>query len=119
MSGRRSLLYLAFLGAAVFFLLAQLMGAKSAVRALYGLGGYWVAAAVIAQIFSYVASGGLIRAAVQLSGKSVTLIRGILITLASNTIGTLGVGFVGTAATSYQFSLRFVCCTVPIPSSEL
>jgi glycosyltransferase 2 family protein len=103
MSGRRSLLYLAFLGAAVFFLLAQMTGAKSAVRALYGLGGYWVAAAVIAQILSYVASGGLIRAAVQLSGESVTLIRGILITLASNTIGTLGVGFVGTAATSYHW----------------
>ena len=100
----RSLLYLAFLGGAAFFLLAHLTRAESAFRALYDLDGYWVAAAVVAESLSYVACGGLIGAAVQLSGKSLTLTRGILITLASNTIGTLGPGFAGTAGTSYHWA---------------
>src|SRR5437870_4346450 len=99
----RSLLYLALVGAAVFFLLAHLTGAKSAFHALYGLDGYWVVGALAAQILSYVACGELIGAAVQLSGNSLTLTKGILITLASNTIGTLGAGFVGTAGTSYHW----------------
>jgi uncharacterized protein (TIRG00374 family) len=99
----RWLFYVAVLGAAAFFLLPHLADAKSDFRALYDLNGYWVAAAVVGQMLSYTASGGLIRAAIQLSGKSITLIRGTLITLAANTIGTLGGGFIGTAATSYHW----------------
>lgn len=102
----RLILYLAFLGATLFFVLPHLTDAKSAVRAMYTLDGYWVVAALAVQVLSYAASGGLIRAAIQLSGKSITLVKGVLITLASNTIGTLGAGFIGTAATSYRWVRR-------------
>jgi glycosyltransferase 2 family protein len=99
----RSVVSLIFLGAAVHFVLPYLTTFETASRTLRSLWGYWLLAALVAQVLSYIASGGLVTSVVRLSGDSVSPLRGTLITLASNTMGTLGGGFLTTATTSYRW----------------
>jgi uncharacterized membrane protein YbhN (UPF0104 family) len=99
----RPVVSLIFLGAAVHFVLPYLTTFETARQTLSSLWGYWLFAALGAQVLSYVASGCLVTSVVRLSGDSVTPGRGVLITLASNTMGTLGGGFVTTATTSYRW----------------
>ena len=96
----RSVVSLIFLGAAVHFVLPYMTTFETARQTLSSLWGYWLFAALTVQVLSYVASGGLVTSVVRLSGGSVTPARGALITLASNTMGTLGGGFLTTATTS-------------------
>lgn len=99
----RSAVYLVFLGVAVHFLLPQLTTIETAGRLLENLSPAWLTAAMAAQVLSYIASGYLVTSLVQLSGQSVSPARGVLVTLAANTVGTLGAGFIGTAVTSYRW----------------
>jgi glycosyltransferase 2 family protein len=99
----RSVVSLIFLGAAVHFVLPYMTTFETARQTLSSLWGFWLFAALAAQLLSYVASGGLVSSVVRLSGDSVTPARGVLITLASNTMGTLGGGFLTTATTSYRW----------------
>lgn len=99
----RSVVSLIFLGAAVHFVLPYLTTFDTARQTLSRLWGYWLFAALTTQVLSYMASGGLVTSVVRLSGDSVTPLRGVLITLASNTMGTLGGGFLTTATTSYRW----------------
>lgn len=99
----RSVISLLFLGAAVHFVLPHLTTIETASQTLSRVWGYWLFAAVAAQILSYLASGCLVTSVVRLSGDVVSPGRGALITLASNTVGTLGGGFIGTATSSYRW----------------
>ena len=100
---RRGLLYLLFFGAAVHYLLPRLTSLEAASRVLRGLEDYWLFAAIAAQTFSYFSSGRLICSIVELSDNAVTTRRGALITLGSNTVGTLGGGVLGTATACFRW----------------
>ena len=61
----------------------------------------FVALAVAAQVVSYVGSGYLLRSVVRSLAQPVSVFRGALVTLAANSVGTLGGGALGTAGTTY------------------
>lgn len=61
----------------------------------------FVILAVAAQALSYVGSGYLLRSVVRSSAQRVSVFRGALVTLAANSVGTLGGGALGTAGTTY------------------
>lgn len=63
----------------------------------------FVILAVAAQAFSYVGSGYLLRSS---SAQRVSAFRGALVTLAANSVGTLGGGALGTAGTTYLWLRR-------------
>ena len=104
----RSVVSLIFLGAAVHFVLPHLTTFETASQTLSRVWGYWLFAALAAQVLSYISSGGLVSSVVRLSGDRVSPARGVLITLASNTVGTLGGGFIGTTTSSYRWIRRGV-----------
>ena len=62
--------------------------------------------AVAAQAFSYAGSGYLLRSVVKSSVQPVSVFRGALVTLAANSVGTLGGGVLGTAGTAYLWLRR-------------
>ena len=99
----RGLVYLLFFGAAVHYLLPRLTTVEVASRVLADLEDYWLFAALAAQALSYFSSGRLICSIVELSDNTVTTRRSTLITLGSNTVGTLGGGVLGTATACFRW----------------
>jgi glycosyltransferase 2 family protein len=103
---RRNLLLLLFVGVALYFILPRLGAMQHALAALAQLNIPFVLLAVVSQAVSYAGSGYLLRSVVKGSGESVSVFRGALVTVASNSIGTLGGGALGTAGTTYLWLRR-------------
>lgn len=103
---RRNLLLLLFLGVVLYFLLPRLAALEQSIAVLTRLNIPFVILAVAAQALSYVGSGYLLRSVVRSSAESVSVFRGALVTLAANSVGTLGGGALGTAGTTYLWLRR-------------
>jgi glycosyltransferase 2 family protein len=103
---RRNLLLLLFVGIALYFILPRLGTMQHALAVLTQLKIAFVLLAVLSQSLSYVGCGYLLRSVVKGSAESVSVFRGSLVTLAANSIGTLGGGVLGTAGTTYLWLRR-------------
>lgn len=103
---RRNLLLLFFLGIALYFFLPRLAAMEQSIGVLTRLNIPLVILAVAAQTLSYVGSGYLLRSVVRSSAQPVSVFRGALVTLAANSVGTLGGGAFGTAGTTYLWLRR-------------
>ena len=87
---RRNLLLLLFVGIALYFILPRLGTMQHALGVVTQLNIAFVLLAVLAQSLSYLGSGYLLRSVVKGPAESVSVFRGVLVTLAANSIGTLG-----------------------------
>ena len=102
---KRGFFLLIMLGLSVYFLLPQVARIEQALRVASTLQTRFVALSLIAQVFSYLGSGYLLRAVVKLGAKLVSVVEGALVTVGANSVGTLGGGVLGTAGMTY-FWLR-------------
>jgi glycosyltransferase 2 family protein len=103
---RRNLLLLLLVGFALYFFLPRLAAMQHAVAMLARLNIPFVILAVAAQTLSYLGSGYQLRSVVRSSNQSVSVFRGAMVTLAANSVGTLGGGALGTAGTAYLWLRR-------------
>jgi hypothetical protein len=103
---RHYLFVLVILGLAVYFLLPRVASMQNALVVLSTLRLPFVFLALGAQILSYLGSGYLLRSLIQPPNKSLSLFDGALITLAANSVGTLGGGVLGTAGMTYLLIRR-------------
>jgi len=98
---RRNLLVLVFVGVALYLLLPRLAAMQQSLVLLAHLNIPFVILAVAAQVLSYVGSGYLLRSVLRSSDKPVSVFRVALVTLAANSVGTLGGGALGIVGTTY------------------
>ncbi|MGE5323996.1 MAG: lysylphosphatidylglycerol synthase transmembrane domain-containing protein [Actinomycetota bacterium] len=103
---RRNFLFLIFIGIALYFLLPRLAAMEQSIAVLARLNISFVMLAVAAQVVSYVGSGYLLQSVVRSLTQPVSVFRGALVTLAANSVGTLGGGALGTAGTTYLWLRR-------------
>jgi uncharacterized protein (TIRG00374 family) len=99
----RYLLPLMILGLAVHLLLPQITSLEASINVIRSMSLGLVSLAVIAQVCSYLGSGYLLKAIVNLGQARLSMIRGVLITLASTSIGLVAGGWVGAAAATYRW----------------
>lgn len=102
---RRYLFLFIVLGLSVYFLLPQVARIEQALGVASTLKPPFVALSLVAQAFSYLGSGYLLRAVVKLGAEPVSVVEGALVTVGANSVGTLGGGVLGTAGITY-FWLR-------------
>ena len=103
---RRNLLVLVFVGVALYLLLPRLAAMQQSLVLLAQLNIPFVLLAVAAQVLSYVGGGYLLRSVVRSSDQPVSVFSAALVTLAANSVGTLGGGALGTAGTTYLWLRR-------------
>jgi glycosyltransferase 2 family protein len=101
----RYLSVLAILGLAIYFFLSRFVAMERAAFAISRLRFWFVLLAMGAEVLSYCGSGYLLRTAVRLAGRPVSVVDGALMTAGANSVGTLGGGAIGTAGMAY-FWLR-------------
>ncbi len=99
----RYLLLLLLLGLAVHVIVPQLAGLDHTLQVLRQLVPWAVALAILAQAFSFLGSGYLLKRIVAMDGQSLSLGRGTLIYTAAASVGMSGGGPVGTVATAYHW----------------
>jgi uncharacterized protein (TIRG00374 family) len=100
----RSLVTLLLLGLAVHFLLPQIAELKQSLQVLQNMLWWAVILAVTAQFLSYAGSGYLLKSIVEVVGDRMQILQGVLITLASWSLGLVAGGTVGIIAGTYQWS---------------
>jgi glycosyltransferase 2 family protein len=103
---RRNLLLLLFLGGALYLILPRWLAMQHALAVLSHLNIFFVALAVVAQMLSYLGSGYLLRSVMRVTPNPISVFDGALVTLAANSVGTLGGGAPGTAGTAYLWLRR-------------
>lgn len=97
-------IYLALLivlGLAVHLLLPQLASIGKSLAVLKKMTWWLVALATLAQIFSYVGSGYILKSILANRKQHLSIWKGVLITIASYSIGLVAGGWVGGAAATY------------------
>ncbi len=99
----RYLIPLILLGLAVHLILPQIASLKSSYQVIKNMIIWAVALAVIAQAASYLGSGYLLKSLVQLSGSSLSVLSGTIITLAGASFGMVAGGMVGSSAAIYRW----------------
>ena len=99
----RYLVLLLLLGLAVHLVLPQLTSLEHSLQVIKTLVLWAVALAVVAQVLSYLGSGYLLREIVAITHQRFSLVKGIMITLASSSVGVVAGGMVGTAAATYRW----------------
>ena len=97
---------LVVLGAAVYLILPQIADLKSSWSIVQGMTGWAVALAVVAQVFSYIGAGFMLNAILDNGQQKLSTLDGVLITLASTSIGLVAGGWVGDAAATYGWVHR-------------
>ena len=100
---RRYLFQLLILGLAVHLLLPQLSTLQHMGQVIRGMALWAVGLAAAAQVASYVGSGYLLKSIVSLLGQRLSIVRGMVITLAAFSIGLVAGGVVGTVAATYRW----------------
>ncbi len=103
----RPLWLLIFLGIAVHVLLSQFAQLSHLNEVIRGAAWGAVSAAVVAQVFSYLSSGFALSTLVRIFNQNLSTLRGVLITLAANSLGLLGGGWVTTGAATFQWVHEF------------
>ncbi len=99
----QKLIPLVLIGIAVHLLLPQITELEHSWQVLRQMSWWLLTVAVIMQIFSYVGSGVLLQGLAQLAGGRLSLMRGMIITLASSSIGIVAAGIVGSTAAAYSW----------------
>ena len=99
----RDLLVLLLLGLAVHVIVPQLAGLDHTLQVLRQMAPWAVALAIVAQVFSFLGSGYLLRTIVAMDGQRLSVGRGTLIYTAAASVGLAGGGPVGTVATAYHW----------------
>jgi uncharacterized protein (TIRG00374 family) len=99
----RYLVPLIIIGLAVHLLLPQIASLEDSVSVIRSMSLWLVSLAVIAQVCSYLGSGYLLKVIVDLGQSRLSILRGVLITLASASIGLVAGGWVGAAAATYRW----------------
>jgi len=99
----RYILPLIVLGLAVHLLLPQITSLEHSLQIIRQMVLWAVALAVLAQTASYLGSGYLLKALVNLSDSKLSTLRGTLITLAGASFGMVAGGMVGSAAAIYRW----------------
>ncbi len=99
----RYLLPLIVIGLAIHLLLPQITSLENSINVVRSMSLWLVGAAVAAQVFSYLGSGYLLKAIVDLGHPRLSITRGALITLAAASIGLVAGGWVGAAAATYRW----------------
>jgi uncharacterized protein (TIRG00374 family) len=94
---------LILLGLAVHLLLPQITSLEHSLNVIEHMALWAVAAAVIAQILSYVGLGYLLRGAVRVAGGNLPTLQSALIATAASDIGLVAGGPVGNAAATYRW----------------
>lgn len=99
----RYLVPLTLIGLAVHLLLPQFADLKKSGAVLNNMPTWLLALAALMQIGSYVGSGILLQGLVGLSGGQMSVGRGIVINLASSSIGLVAAGIVGSSVAIYNW----------------
>ena len=99
----RYLILLVLLGLGVHLILPQIASLKHSIQVIKDMIIWVVGLAMIAQVASYLGSGYLLKALVQLSGSSLSISRGAMIALASASFGMVAGGMVGSSAATYRW----------------
>lgn len=94
---------LIIIGLAVHLLLPQIASLENSISVVRSMSLGWVGMAAIAQVCSYLGSGYLLKAIVDLNQSRLSIARGALITLAAASIGLVAGGWVGAAAATYRW----------------
>lgn len=94
---------LIMLGLAVHLLLPQLADLKQAWQTVLQMPRWLVGLALAMEAASYAGSGYLLASLAGMLRERVSVVRGMLITLASGTIGLMAGGIVGTSAATYRW----------------
>ena len=89
----RYLVLLVLLGLAVHLVLPQLTSLEHSLQVIKTLVLWAVALAVGAQVLSYLGSGYLLREIVALTHQRFSIVNGIMITLASSSVGVVAGGY--------------------------
>jgi uncharacterized membrane protein YbhN (UPF0104 family) len=96
-------LLLIILALAVFYFLPQISSLEKSLKVLSSLKYWALLLALAAQMMSYYGSGLTISKCVNLSGKNISILRGMLIYLASTSIGLVAGGMFGSTAGTFRW----------------
>lgn len=99
----RYLVILAILGFAVYYFLPRIATLENSLAVLRSMSVWMILLAAAAEALSYVGSGYLLKAIMDLGKSRFTVFRGVLVTLAAASIGLVMGGWVTTAATTYYW----------------
>jgi uncharacterized protein (TIRG00374 family) len=99
----RYLIPLIFLGLAFHLLVPQLASLENSFKVIQQMAFWAVGLALIAQVFSYLGSGYMLKAIVRLSGDTLSTLTGTLIVLAAASLGMVVGGMVGIAAATFRW----------------
>jgi uncharacterized protein (TIRG00374 family) len=102
----RYLLLLIILGLAVQLLVPQIATLESSWSVVQGMTWWAVALAVVAQGLSYLGAGFMLHAILDNNHQKLSTLKGVLITMASASIGLVAGGWVGDAAATYGWVRR-------------
>jgi uncharacterized protein (TIRG00374 family) len=97
---------LIILGLAVHLLLPQITTLESSWSVIQGMTWWAVVLAVVAQVLSYLGSGYMLHIILDTNQERLSLFKGVLITVASYSIGLVAGGWVGGAAATYGWVRR-------------
>ena len=93
-------------GAAVYVLIPQIATLQNSWSVVQGMIWWAVALAGISQVLSYLGSGFMLRAILNINQQKLPLTKGTLISMASVSIGLVAGGWVGAAAATYGWIRR-------------
>lgn len=99
----RYLLTLIIIGLAAVIFLPQITSLENSIRVIRSMSIWVVSLAVLAQICSYLGSGYLLKVIVDLGQSRLSIVRGVLITMAAASIGMVAGGWISAAATTYRW----------------
>jgi uncharacterized protein (TIRG00374 family) len=102
----RNLFTLLLLGLAVHLVLPQIATLKHSLLVIKGMTWWAVALAAGAQVVSYLGSGVLLTAIAAMTGGRLSVVRGTLITAASNSVGLVAGGVVGSGVVTARWVHR-------------
>lgn len=97
---------LLIMGLAVHLLLPQIATIEKSLAVLKKMTWWLVALAVLAQVLSYIGSGYILHAIFANRDEDYSIRRGMLITLASYSVGMVAGGWIGGAAATYGWMRR-------------
>jgi len=99
----RYLTTLILMGLAVHLILPQLASFEASLQVIRMMVLWALILAALAQIISYLGSGYLIHSVVAMVDQSISVLKGVIITLAASSIGMLAGGTFGNAAATYRW----------------
>jgi len=97
----RYLPILIILGLAVHLLVPQITSLENSWSVIQSMTWWAIALAVSAQVLSYLGSGYMLHVILDINHQTLSTLKGVLITMASASIGLVAGGWVGAAAATY------------------